>query len=133
MTEEQKERVRANNRAYYYRNHDKQKKRVNAVYHRMVSTPEGREHMRQLQKRAGDRRRYGEYTRAFLLEKASNECENKACPGGGKRLHIHHIDNKGRRANAEGKKANNELSNLMVLCNLCHVRHHIQGIKIERK
>ena len=133
MSEARKEKIRANCRAYYYRNHKAQKKRVNAIYHSMVSTKEGREHMRELQRKAGAKRRYGEFSREQLIEEAKGECENTFCKGVSKTLHIHHIDNEGRAANAENRPSNNSRENLMVLCSSCHVGHHVWFWKIQKK
>ena len=49
--------------------------------------------------------------------------ECKLC-GSNKRLHVHHRDgNNGRN----GKPANNNKDNLVVLCNSCHARVHNHG------
>lgn len=133
MSEARKENIRANCRAYYYRNHEEQKKRINRIYHKIVSTPEGRVHMRELQRKAGSRRRNGTESREFFLKKADYKCENVGCLGKSKTLHVHHIDNRGRAALEKGKKANNNPENIMVLCNSCHVGHHVWGWKIHRK
>ncbi len=86
-------------------------------------------YVEEINRKAKAKQRYGVQNRKAFINTVGM-CEN--C-GEKKKLLIHHIDNKGRRAEKDGEKVNNNPSNLMVLCPSCHVKHHIKGMKLERR
>jgi len=132
MTEEQKEKKRENCRRYYYRNHEKQKERVKEGYHKWLNKF-GREHVKKAQQKASARRRFGIDDREGMLKQAGYNCQNVYCKGRGKTLHIHHVDNEGRRAMQEGRSPNNDPDNLMVICSSCHQAHHRWNHRVQKK
>lgn len=66
-----------------------------------------------------------------VIEKYSGQC--MFC-GQEDKLSIHHIDNNGRRV----KEKNNDLNNLILVCNSCHhklhgiMRKYIKSISVEK-
>lgn len=120
---------RCQNRWTWLAKHDENKqKKLNAYRKNMLTRPE---YVRAINRKANARRRYGVDDRESLLKKHNGVCEN--CGIKKSRLVIHHIDNNGRRAEMLGEKANNDPQNIMLVCDSCHVSHHVYNKELKKR
>jgi len=71
-----------------------------------------------------EKNRFGIDATEFVKNKKCSVCEisnNEHLLKYNERLHIDHIDNKGRKSQRLNKDVNNDLSNFQILCRSCHV------------
>lgn len=87
-------------------------------------------HLRDINRKAVARKRYGVDDRKAFINSCGGKCED--C-GSIYSLAIHHLDNNGRKAEIEGRTPNNNADNLVVLCAKCHIDHHIRGVALHLK
>lgn len=115
------------NKYAYRTNRDRNKERAAAHYHLEKVT--NYERLRNRNRRAKTKQRFGITDRNIILNKYGNRCVN--CGITNKRLVIHHIDNNGRKAQSEGRIPNNKTENLVPLCYSCHTAHHRYGMTVN--
>jgi HNH endonuclease len=117
-----------NNKWTWEAKKEEYKKKKLEAYYKYKATKPG--YVEAINKKAKANQRYGVKNRELLIKEKGSACEN--C-GAKKKLIIHHIDNKGRRAEKDGEEENNHPSNLMVLCHSCHSKHHLHGDEVKRR
>lgn len=87
-------------------------------------------YLRSINSKAKSVQRYGVEDRGAFIRSRGAKCQN--CDSE-KHLRIHHIDNRGRKAELFGEKPNNADANLMIVCQRCHLGHHRYGWELKMK
>lgn len=112
---------------YYYRYHDKQKKRVLENYYKYKKTDEGLKRIRKTNYRANSKRRFSVKDRREIVAKFNNRCVY--CGKSEKRMIVHHLDNVGRNS----QNPNNKKENLVLCCMGCHSKIHFWHQRLNFK